>query len=388
MTKHRYISDAEKDDQAGLAFRPLLKELPSHLVTHQQRGVLTGPLNAVLSFLEFTMRHALDSGSRASAPDIKTLLRPLADLVRADLLARGRDIRQSQVLELLAAAFGFHSYKVMLSKGPRIVKASGVSGSAEFSQYRPGAIEARAKSMLEMDHWAAIGTASLVIERLRASGLLVDSLEAHLRGDADGQAILSALASGHHEYNVINATVAVRAGLLAAPDMAGGLVVPYPNERGRIGQWSDILEALERSDVRIWWWPDSNAGKELVYPTLDVYRPMPLTYPRDSKFGGSAELGLGFTFVAQEPFELRGQPHGFSVSMWTPWMDCRSDGVWRTNWHRTGFIGDPTHRDPYRRRTLPVDVSTLPRAKMCQQCRQIHVAGGSGFLAHQAHGTA
>ncbi len=334
------------------------------------------------------MRHALDSGSHAPAPDIKPLLRPLADLVRADLLARVPGIRESQVLELLAAAFGFHSYKVMLSKRPRLEKASGAPDSAEFSQYRPGAIEARARSMLGMDHWAAIGTASLVIERLRASGLLIHSLEAHLRGDADGQAILSALASGHDEYNVVNATVAVRAGLLAAPDVSGGLVVPYPNERGRIGEWSDIVEALERSDVRIWWWPDPDVGNGLRFPTFDIYRPASLTQPRDSKNGASAELGMGFTFVAQEPFALRGQPRGISVSMWTPWMNCRGGGIWRTNWHRTGFISDPVHRDPNRRRTLPVDVSTLPRVKMCQQCRQIYVEGGSGFLAHPAHGTA
>lgn len=332
------------------------------------------------------MRHALDSGGRAPAPDVKALLRPLADRVQADLVARGQSVHLSQALELLAAAFGFHSYKVLLSKAPRFRKVSTANISAEFSQYRPASIEARAISMLGVDRWAAISAAASVTEHLRASGLLIDSLDAHLRHDADGDAILSALAAGFEEYTPVNATTAIRAGLIPVPDMARALVVPPPNERGRIGVWTDIVSALEVSDVRIWWWPEPDFGNGLQIPSLDVYHPTPLTNPIDTQFGGSAELGFGFTFVAQEPFKGRGLPHGMSVTMWIPYLNRNGNGAWRTAWNRTGFIGDPSHRDPYRSRTLPVDVSTFPRVKMCQQCRQIYVEGGAGFLAHQPHG--
>lgn len=357
-------------------------------MTHQQRGVPTGLSNAVLSFMEFTMPHALDSGSRASAPDIKSLLHPLADLVRADMLSRGQAIIKSQALELVAAAFGFYSYKILVSKKPRFVGRAGLQDPAEFVQYRPGSIQARAMSMLDMDYWGAIGAASLVTDHLRASGLLIDSLEAYVRGDVEGHAILSALAAGHDEYMPVNATTAIHAGLLPAPDMTSALVVPQPNAWGRIGFWDGIVKALDVSDVRIWWWPDPNVCNGLGFPTLDVYRPTPLIHLHDSKFGGSAELGMGFTFVVEEPSVLRGQPPGISVSMWMPWLNCRSDGTWHTNWEQAGFISDPTHRDPYRSRTLPVDVSMLPRVKMCKQCRQIYVEDGSGFLAHQQHGAA
>jgi len=331
------------------------------------------------------MRIASLSGSRTPTSDIKSTLRPIADLVQADLKQAGHEVVTSRVLEMVAAAFGFYKFELMLRSQPVLQIHTPAANHGEFSQLRPESVQSRATELLKVDQWTAMRIASVVIDRVRKSGLTINALEAYIRqGDAT-ETILGALGSGADGFSPVNATVAMRAGLIRSLPADAPLIMPKPDRLGRLGGWADIAKALIERDVRVWQWPDVAAGDISRLSVRDAYLHSPLNIDPQNKFGGAAEMGLGFTLISVEPY-LRGAIRvGTSHSLWTPVRDCRQDANWRTLWHSGGWIHDPSKPERFRGYSLAAEVSDLPVASFCKVCRQIFADGVTGALAHRPH---
>lgn len=329
------------------------------------------------------MRSESRTGGYVPMPDIKTVLHPLATAVQADLKSLGHDLVMSQALELVAASFGFYSYKLMLRSNPRLHTPRQVS--TEFSQFRPASVEERAKRLLEVDDLRAMRISALVTSRMRESGLGIHTLDAFLRNDESARSILSALGSGYKHFELVNATTAMHVGLIPKLASDAPLIAPVPGVHGRLGSWADVIQALAKRDVRLWRWPDPSCGNNVILAEQDVYRPSPLGVGPGNKYSGSAELGLGLSLVTEESYTNRSGVRGMGYTLWTPLHNFRSDGGWHTEWNSDGWLHDPSQPERLRGRLMPTEVSGLPVARYCPECRQIFVEGEVGALAHRPH---
>lgn len=329
------------------------------------------------------MRNASSSGSRVPTSDVKTILRPIADRVQSDLNELGHEVTLSQSLELIASSFGFYKFQLMLRSQPRLHKQQ--KDSTEFSQFRPESVEARATKLLQTDSFRAMRLSALVVNRMRESGLGIDALEAFLRGDDSGRTVLSALGAGYDKFQVVNATVAMHVGLVPRLPADAPLVAPRPAHLGRVGLWAGVLRQLEEGNTHLWWWPVAGEANNISFSARDVYRPSPLGFGPDYKYGGTAELGFGFSLISEQPHVNRFGVRGTSYSIWTPQRHYRPDRGWWIEWHSDGWIHDPSQPGGLRRARLPFDIASLPVVSFCPVCRQIFAEGESGALAHQPH---
>lgn len=330
------------------------------------------------------MRSESSSGGSLPCPEIKATLRPLATAVQAELRALGHDIAVSQALELVAASFGFYKFQTMLRSRPQLHMPR--RESSEFSQFRPESIEARAATLLSVDGLRAMRLSALVTHIMRESGLAINALEAFLRSDDSTRTVLSALGSNHEKYEVVNATVAMHVGLIPLHPADTPLTVPQPDHLGRLGVWTGIVQALEAGEFHLWRWPASKSPSDALGAAfLDVYRPSPLGIGPDYKFGGSAELGLGFSLISEQHRVARfgGRVEGFSI--WTPVHHYRRASGWHTQWLSGGSIFDPSMPERLRGHRPEVEVGKLPIVRVCSECGQIFAEGEAGALAHRAH---
>jgi len=368
-------------DLAGLRFRDF-SSIRSHGLLSSGAARLISPRFLLRSTLEHSMPNVSSSVGRVPTSDIKSTLRPIALAVQADLHEIGHDIALSQALELIAASFGFYKFQLMLRSNPQIQTSR--SDSNEFSQFRPESVEARAIKLLAVDPIRAMRISALVVGRMRESGLVINALEAFFRDDDSSRTILSALASGGNGYELVNATTAMHSGQIAPLSAATPLVAPLPDRNGRLALWHGVLEFFNTSDVRLWRSPDTSLANNLEASRRDVFYPSPLGIGPEAKFGGTAELGLGFSLVTDEPFVNRAGVHTRSYSTWTPQWTYRSERGWWVEWHGSGWIHDPSKTGGLRSRPLPVNAADLPGVKLCPTCRQIYADGEGGALAHRS----
>lgn len=221
-----------------------------------------------------------------------------------------------------------------------------------------------------------------VVHHMRASGLVVDTLEAYRRDDGAGHTILSALAADHTLYPPVNATVAIRAGLIPPPPTI--LTLRKPDQLGRMGSGEALLlEAMQKGNLYVLRSPSPEIGTEAAMSSTDEFKGLPLSRVEAKDWDNAAALGFGFTLVQKEDMVLRTGP-AKSFTFHTPVVRRRKAGGWNSEWRSNGYIIDGTDRR--RRFGLPervhIAVDQLNVARFCQKCRQIYADGELDCLAH------
>jgi hypothetical protein len=336
-------------------------------------------------------------------PNINLLLRPLADQIVAVLSATGQPSTVQNAQQLIAAAFGFFSYKTMLEAAPVVYQEEPPIDwkRPPFTQLRRNFIEERIGRLFTADEWRSRVLANVVYEAVFTSRLRIGALEAWGRG-ALGGSVLAALGNSPDFSGAppvsppVNATAAIKKRLVPALDHEQPLRAPLPNRHGRLGYWAVILRKIEEGGYRLWRWPGRDrevaelpeSAREFVYS--DRYFPDPLDLLEGSPGYGSAELGLGLCLIKHELFSgdagnYEGASFLVPMKFYRRAQD-RSVGEWTLQWQTSGWTNFPPGRFTMplsRIHRLPSEFEQLPEIFFCETCRQLYADVVEGPFVHR-----
>ena len=120
------------------------------------------------------------SGGHTSAADTKAILNPVVSLVLNEITARGHQLVFAQAQQLVAAAFGFYTFKHLLESGARIIKRRINTGpQSDYKQYRGASVERRFRGLFpDTTDIEAMQIGIIVSEQLRDRHLVIDAQSA------------------------------------------------------------------------------------------------------------------------------------------------------------------------------------------------------------------
>ncbi len=323
------------------------------------------------------------SGGHTSAADTKAILNPVVSLVLNEITARGHQLVFAQAQQLVAAAFGFYTFKHLLESGARIIKRRINTGpQSDYKQYRGASVERRFRGLFpDTTDIEAMQIGIIVSEQLRDRHLVIDAQSAFFNPESQkSHRILSALAADHEHFEPVNASVAMHAGLLPKLDVSIFRSLRSKTDPSKFA-WPCAKDVAERiSEKKLHLVMDvliDHANFETPY--TDAYRGPELRYIQKEQYAKHAEMGSGFCLVS----ESVSFPDRIHTALYSSRAYYRVIGGWTSEWQKAGFETFFSTTNPFRHLSRPrLELSNCLLVQYCPACDQIYVENGPKYFSH------